>query len=75
MKKWLAVIFLAGMLAGCSDRAAEMYETAQFEELQRNIPRAVKIYQDIVEKHPNSPQADKARARLAELADSGDSPR
>lgn len=67
MKRWIALVFFALLLAACSDRAGELYETAQFEELQRNIPNAVRLYRDIVEKYPASPQAEKARARLAEL--------
>ncbi|WP_305042692.1 hypothetical protein [Geoalkalibacter sp.] len=67
MKQWLAVLFFALFLTACSDRAGDLYETAQFEELQRNIPNAVRIYREIAEKYPKSPQAEKARARLAEL--------
>lgn len=67
MKRWLLLFFLAFVLAACSDRAAEMYETAQFEELQRNYVHALKIYRDIVAAHPQSPQAEKARERITEL--------
>lgn len=67
MKRWMAVLLLTLFLVACSDRAGELYETAQFEELQRNIPNAVRLYRDILEKYPASPQAEKARARLAEL--------
>ena len=67
MKRMIVMAALALVLAACSDRPAELYETAQFEEVQRNIPHAVKLYREIVENHPDSPQAELARQRLAEL--------
>ncbi|KIH76688.1 hypothetical protein SAMN05660860_01417 [Geoalkalibacter ferrihydriticus] len=67
MKRWIVLAFFVLFLTACSDRAGEMYETAQFEELQRNIPRALTIYQDIVDQHPDSPHAEKARERIAAL--------
>ena len=56
------------MLAGCSgDKGKELFETAQFEEKQLNIPHAVQLYEEIVKKHPKSEFAGKAGERLAEL--------
>jgi TolA-binding protein len=55
------------MLLGCSDPAAEIYETAQFEELQFNKPHAVELYQRIVKDYPDSPLAAKATQRLKAL--------
>jgi outer membrane protein assembly factor BamD (BamD/ComL family) len=54
-------------LAGCSDKAGELYETAQFEELQRNEDHARELYRKILDSHPGSEYAAKARERLAEL--------
>ncbi|HDR15190.1 MAG TPA: hypothetical protein ENN79_06885 [Desulfobacteraceae bacterium] len=59
-----AVLFA---FAGCSDRAAELYETARFEELQRNEEHARELYRKILDSHPGSDYAPKARERLAEL--------
>ncbi len=55
------------LLLACSDRAAEMYDTARLEERQRNIAHARQLYSEIIEKHPDSPYAEKARARLRGL--------
>jgi outer membrane protein assembly factor BamD (BamD/ComL family) len=56
------------VLTSCSDRKAqEIFETAQFEELQKNIPHALQLYSDLVEKYPKSEAAARARERLEEL--------
>lgn len=37
------------LLSGCSGgKAAELYETAGFEELQNNREHAIKLYQEIM---------------------------
>ncbi len=56
------------LLLGCSgDNAAELLETAEFEERQMNLPHAKQLYDDIVRLYPSSKQAELARARLAQL--------
>ena len=64
-------VFLAGcvivLLAGCGDKAKDIYETAQFEEKQFNRPHATQLYRQIVEQHPDSPYASRAKTRLDEL--------
>ena len=67
MRKIFLVGCFAVLLAGCSDKAKEMYETAQFEEKQFNKPHATKLYRQIVEKYPDSPYASQAKTRLTEL--------
>lgn len=70
MKRWLAVVIIAFVLgvAGCSDnRAKEKYETAQFEELQKNYVHAKQLYQEIIEKYPESDYAEQASERLKTL--------
>jgi TolA-binding protein len=67
MRRLLLVLCLALVLAGCGDRAKELYETAQFEEKQTNAEHAGKLYREIIEKYPDSPYAAQAKARLAEL--------
>ena len=68
VKMLLVVTILASLLfAGCSGGAEELFETAQFEELQKNRPHAIQLYREIVEKHPKSPYAVTAKERLAEL--------
>jgi TolA-binding protein len=55
------------LLMGCGDKAKELYDTAQFEEKQNNRPHATKLYRQIVEDYPDSPFANQAKTRLAEL--------
>ena len=50
---------------GCSgDSAKDLYETAQLEELQKNRAHALQLYEEILQKHPNSEYAKKAEERL-----------
>lgn len=66
MKRIFCLLFFFLLLA-CSDRAADMYDTAQLEERQRNIDHARQLYSEILEEYPDSPYAEKARERLQEL--------
>lgn len=63
--------FLAGcllfLLVGCGDKAKDLFDTAQLEEKQNNRPHATKLYRQIVEEYPDSPYANHAKTRLAEL--------
>lgn len=63
---WL--VCLALVLAGCSDPAEELYETAQFEEVQNNQAHARKLYEKIVQDYADSPAAIKAKERLAAMS-------
>jgi hypothetical protein len=67
MRRLLLVLCFALSLAGCGDRAKELYETAQFEEKQTNDEHAGKLYREIIEKYPDSPYAAQAKARLTAL--------
>ena len=67
----LLVLTLALPLAGCGDGAEEMFETAQFEEVQNNKEHARELYNRILSDHPDSPFAAKARERLAALKREG----
>ncbi|MGZ8394512.1 MAG: tetratricopeptide repeat protein [Nitrospira sp.] len=65
-------IILALLLAGSAcgpDQAAQQLEIAQFEERQGNKAHAKELYQDIILRYSDSPAAQTARTRLAELAD------
>ncbi|TAN43864.1 MAG: outer membrane protein assembly factor BamD [Nitrospirae bacterium] len=63
---FLFVVFVF-FLTGCGSNAAELFETAKFEELQNNKEHAVKLYEEIVNKYPDSDYADRAKERLARL--------
>lgn len=71
LMKRLVLIFCAALaiaFAGCSgNNAAELYETAQLEELQQNHEHAMSIYQEIIERYPEGKHAENARARLSAL--------
>jgi outer membrane protein assembly factor BamD (BamD/ComL family) len=66
MRRFLAAGLLL-LLVGCGDKAKDLYDTAQLEEKQNNRPHATKLYRQIVEKYPDSPYANQAKARLTEL--------
>lgn len=66
MKKICAVLLFI-LLIACTSKAAELYDTAKFEELQNNRDHAIKLYEEIVVKYPNSAEAGDAGRRLAEL--------
>jgi len=70
MKK-ITLLFAATVLmaiAGCSaEKGKEQFDTAQFEEKQNNREHAIKLYEEIVQKYPDSPLAAKARERLSVL--------
>ena len=66
MRRFLGVCALL-LLVGCGDKAKGLYDSARWEEKQFNKPNATKLYRQIVEGYPNSPYANQAKARLAEL--------
>lgn len=70
MKKLILICLTALVLAcaSCSGKQAEeTYETAQFEELQKNYVHARQLYREILEKYPKSEVAAKASERLKAL--------
>jgi len=70
MKKMIlmAMAIAAMMLSGCSgNKAEELFDTAKLEELQNNPKHAGQLYQEIIEKYPESDYAEKAKQRLSEL--------
>ncbi len=67
MRRLLPALCLGLALVGCGDKAKDLYETAQLEERQFNSEHAGTLYRQILEKYPDSPYAEKARLRLAEL--------
>jgi outer membrane protein assembly factor BamD (BamD/ComL family) len=67
LKRLLLSFVLAAALAcsSCSGKKAEeTYETARFEELQKNYVHARQLYEEILEKYPKSEYAAKATERL-----------
>ena len=64
---WIIPTLLLPLYACGPDQAAQLLETAQFEERQTNKPHARELYEEILRHYPDSPAARIARARLAEL--------
>jgi outer membrane protein assembly factor BamD (BamD/ComL family) len=74
MKKIIMILvaIAALTLAGCSgENVKEVFETAQLEELQNNYDHAKELYRNIIEKHPESAYAPKAREKLDALRQAG----
>ena len=63
-----AALMLLVLVSGCTgDKAKELFETAELEERQMNVPHAKQLYQDVIRLYPSSQEAQKARERLAKL--------
>ncbi len=69
---FILMLVLVISIAGCAEKASELFETAKFEELQNNNEHAIKLYEEIIKKHPESEYAGKAKERLAEIRKKGD---
>jgi len=67
---FINMLLLLAILAGCTSgekKAAELLDTARFEEKQNNTAHATQLYDEILKKYPAAPAAKDAAARLAEL--------
>ena len=65
------LLLIAGLFfLSCSGekKAEELLEIAAFEELQTNIPHAKQLYQEIIEKYPDTETARKAREALEKIS-------
>ena len=67
MKKYLAALFLALLLVACGDSPQQLFDTAELEMLQNNMTHAEQLYREIIDKHPDSPFAARARQRIDEI--------
>jgi TolA-binding protein len=66
----ITMLLTLALLAGCvpgEKKAAELLETARFEEKQSNLEHATKLYDEILKKYPSSPAAIEAAARMSEI--------
>ncbi|NKE71734.1 tetratricopeptide repeat protein [Candidatus Manganitrophus noduliformans] len=65
--------FSIGLLllaVGCGNpeaKSKELYDTAQFEEQQRNFKHARQLYERILKEYPETETAKQAETRLKEL--------
>lgn len=70
MRNIIIILFvvLTFSISACSgNKAAELFDTAKFEELQNNKEHAIQLYEEIVKNHPDSDYAKRAKERLAVL--------
>lgn len=70
MKKYIVILLAlcCTALTACSgDQGKQQLETAQFEEKQNNREHAMKLYEEVIAKHPGSPNAKVAQERLNAL--------
>ena len=64
----ICIIVMAMAFTSCSgSKAEEIYETAQFEELQKNYVHARQLYEEIIKKYPKSEYSKKSSDRLSAL--------
>jgi hypothetical protein len=65
----LAALVLAAVTVGCGGGADQLMETARFEEVQNNPAHARQLYEEVVRRHPGTPQARAAEERLRALGE------
>lgn len=65
--KWAVGLLLFSLLIGCGEDPQQLLETARFEEQQNNLLHAQELYEQIIRDHPDSPQSQTAKERMAEL--------
>lgn len=66
----IIVILITSSLAGCvsgEKKASELLDTAVFEEKQNNFEHAVRLYDEILKKYPDTRAAQGASARMSAL--------
>lgn len=63
-RRWFGPGLLLGLLIACGEDPRQLYETARFEEQQQNRTHAQELYERIIQQHPDSEFAEKARQRL-----------
>lgn len=66
----LLMVFALFISACSGNKAAELFETAKFEELQNNREHARELYEEILKKYPESEYAERAKERLSALKES-----
>lgn len=73
MRRMIGVltIILVTTWSGCSGNGGQQqFDTAQLEELQDNREHAKQLYQEIIDRYPETEYARKAKQRLSALEQS-----
>lgn len=67
---FLALVISTPLWCSCSSgekQAAQLLDTARFEEKQHNLEHATQLYEEIIKKHSSTAAARDAALRLEEL--------
>ncbi len=66
---WAFVLIFSSVLGltGCGEDPKQLFETAKFEEEQNNQAHARELYERIVQSHPDSEWAKRAKTRLGQM--------
>jgi len=70
MQKYILILLFiccTALTACTGDQGEQQLEIAQFEEKQNNREHAIKLYEEVVSKYPDSPNAKIAQERLDAL--------
>ena len=67
LRMFVFCFFLVSVTACGGSGAKELYETAQFEELQNNHKHALQLYEEIIRDFPGSEHAKKSGERIAKI--------
>ncbi|MEO8324642.1 MAG: hypothetical protein ABI618_02255 [Nitrospirota bacterium] len=62
--RWIRLSVFCFMLLACGEDPRQLFETAQFEEQQHNRAHAQELYEQVIQQHPESEFAEKARQRI-----------
>jgi hypothetical protein len=68
-RRLAAMTLLTAGLLGCGGGAGELLDTAQLEETQHNVAHARELYQELLRRYPDSPEAATATERLHALGE------
>jgi hypothetical protein len=66
-RRALGRIVFAVAVGGCGGGATELLDTARLEEVQNNPSHARELYEEVVRRHPGTPEARTAEDRLRAL--------
>ena len=68
---WGLTIIVSTVFLGCSGNGGqELFDTAKLEERQDNPEHARQLYQEIIDRYPETEYARKAQDRLSALEES-----
>ena len=67
MRRYANIVALVALL-GCGSGPKELLDTAQLEETQNNPTHARALYEELIRRYPDSPEARTAGERVRALS-------